>query len=92
MNQTNGRNLDERLTGWPNDARLARIIIHVEVAEAVFQHHPLAHRREFHTPQAMFEYAERLRERQKKGKSTTEVMEDGLRLIKDTTLTEKQGG
>ena len=88
--QANGFNLDAQLNGWPNDARLARIIIHVEVAEAVFKFHPLGHRREFETPEQMFAYAEELREREQHPLTPARLLERGLRAFKH--FIRKKGG
>ena len=89
--QTNGHNLDEQLTGWPHDARLARIVIHVDVAQAIFDSNVPEWRREFQTPEEMFAYAVMLRERQQKTTTLARILESGLRVFRKFTFTNKGG-
>ena len=88
--KTNGHNQDEMLVGWPNDARLARIVIHIDVAQSIFDHGLIEHRREFKTPQEMFDYAEALRERQRRPAPLSQILRRGLKAF--PYFTRKKGG
>ncbi len=88
--KTNGVNLDQHINGWPTDERLARIVIHLEVAESIFNDGFPGMTREFETPEQMFAHAEELRERQRRPATLGQILQRGLQAFQ--YFTRKKGG
>ncbi len=87
--KTNGHSHETLWTGWSTDERLRKYCIHLDVAQAIFDHGPLTNRREFLTPQQLFEDAEQLRKRQHHPTTLARILESGMRVFKKFTFTNR---